>query len=79
MYIRDELASVARPVRELKGFQKVWLDPGEEKEVSFVITEDMLKFHDINMNYRAEEGNFTIFIGGDSRTGNAGQFKLSER
>ena len=76
LYIRDEVATVARPVRELKGFQKVYLEPGEEKEISFAITEEMLKFHDINMNYVAESGEFTLFIGGDSRTRNRAEFTL---
>lgn len=76
LYIRDEAATVARPVRELKGFQKVYLEPGEEKEISFVITEEMLKFHDIDMNYVAEAGEFTLFIGGDSRTRNRAGFTL---
>lgn len=79
MYIRDDAGSVARPIRELKGFQKVWLDPGEEKEISFVITEDMLKFHDIDMNYKAEEGSFTIFAGGDSTAENQAEFVLLDK
>ena len=76
MYIRDDVGSVARPIRELKGFQKLWLNAGEEKEVSFTITEDMLKFHDINMNNIAEAGKFTVFIGSDSRTQNQAEFVL---
>lgn len=79
MYIRDDAGSVVRPVRELKGFQKVWLDPGEEKEISFVITEDMLKFHDIDMNYKAEEGSFTVFAGGDSTAENQAEFVLLDK
>ena len=76
MYIRDDCGSVARPVRELKGFEKIWLEPGEEKEVSFSITEEILKFHDINMNYTAEKGSFTVFIGSDSDTNNQKKFEL---
>lgn len=76
MYLRDDVGSVARPVRELKGFQKLWLDAGEEGEVSFAITEDMLKFYDIDMNKLAEPGKFTVFIGGDSRTQNQAAFIL---
>lgn len=79
MYIRDDAGSVVRPVRELKGFQKVWLDPGEEKEISFVITEDMLKFYDIDMNYKAEEGSFTVFAGGDSTAENQAEFVLLDK
>ena len=77
LYIRDEVASVARPVRELRGFRKVYLKPGEEKEISFTVTEEMLKFHDINMNYVAEAGEFTLFIGSDSRTQNRAVFTMT--
>lgn len=76
MYIRDDKASVVRPVRELKGFRKVWLGPGEEKEVTFDITEDMLRFHNINMDYTAEAGSFTVYIGADSATENQAVFDL---
>ena len=76
LYIRDDKGSVVRPVRELKGFEKITLEEGEEKEVSFVITEDMLKFHDINMDFVAEAGTFTVYIGGDSNTQNQASFKL---
>lgn len=76
LYIRDEEGSVVRPVRELRGFEKLWLDPGEEKEIRFTITEDMLKFHDINMNYTAEPGRFTVFVGDSSRTRNQTEFCL---
>lgn len=76
LYIRDDCGSVARPVRELKGFEKIWLEPGEEKKVSFSITEEILKFHDINMNYTAEKGSFTVFIGSDSDTDNQKKFML---
>lgn len=76
LYITDVEASVARPVRELKGFEKIWLMPGEEKEITFAITEDMLKFHDINMNYCAEKGKFTVCVGFDSDTQNQAEFEL---
>lgn len=68
MYIRDDKASVVRPVRELKGFSKVWLDAGEEKDVCFTVTEEMLRFHNIDMDYTVEPGSFTVFVGSDSTT-----------
>lgn len=74
LYIRDDAGSVVRPVRELRGFRKVWLEPGQEQEVSFAITEELLKFHDIHMEYKAEPGSFTIFAGDDSRTQNQAAF-----
>lgn len=76
LYIRDEAASVARPGRELKAFAKVALKPGERREVRFEITEEMLRFHDIDMRFVSEPGAFTAFIGTDSRTENGARFTL---
>jgi len=67
MYIRDVVSSVTRPVKELKGFEKVTLRPGETKKVAFDITPDSLAFYDINMNYVVEPGEFTIMVGNSSR------------
>ncbi|MCR4655617.1 MAG: beta-glucosidase BglX [Lachnospiraceae bacterium] len=81
LYIHDEFASAARPVRELKGFQKVFLKPGEEKKIEFEITEDMLCFWGEDpskgMTFGAEKGDFTVFIGLSSDTGNKASFSLS--
>ena len=76
MYIRDEYASVARPVRELKGFTKIELEPGEERAAVFDINEDMLRFTGADDVYRAEEGMFTVYIGNDSTTENEAKFEL---
>lgn len=76
LYIRDDAGSVVRPVRELRGFQKLWLEPEEEREIRFEITAELLKFHDIHMKYQAEPGSFTVFIGNDSRTQNQAAFTL---
>ena len=67
MYIRDAVSSVTRPVKELKGFQKVTLRPGEKKTVTFDITPDLLAFYDVNMKYVVEPGEFFIMIGNSSR------------
>jgi len=67
MYIRDVVSSVTRPVKELKGFQKVTLRPGESKTVTFEITPELLAFYDINMKYVVEPGDFTIMVGNSSR------------
>lgn len=67
MYIRDVVSSVTRPVKELKGFQKVTLRPGEKKTVSFDVTPDLLAFYDINMKYVVEPGEFFIMVGNSSR------------
>ena len=67
LYIRDLVGSITRPVRELKGFNKIFLRAGESKTVSFKITPDLLRFYDYNLNYIAEPGDFDIMIGGDSQ------------
>jgi len=67
LYIRDMLSSVARPVMELKGFQRVHLKAGETKTVSFVITPEMLSMLDINLKQVVEPGDFRIMIGASSR------------
>lgn len=76
LYIRDLVGSVTRPVRELKGFKRVTLQPGESTEVGFTITEAMLRFHDIRMNYVSEPGAFEVFIGPDCQTENKAGFQL---
>jgi beta-glucosidase len=67
MYMRDAVSSVTRPVKELKGFQKVTLPPGEKKTVTFDITPDLLAFYDVNMKYVVEPGEFFIMVGNSSR------------
>jgi beta-glucosidase len=67
LYIRDQFSSVTRPVKELKGFTKVSLRPGESKTVALEITPESLAFHDIDMNYTVEPGEFEILVGNSSR------------
>ena len=67
LYIRDELASVARPVMELKGIERVSLQPGEKKQVRFKIHADLLKMYNENMEHVVEPGTFRIMIGSSSR------------
>ena len=67
MYIRDLVSSVTRPVKELKGFQKISLQPGETQTVAFTISWDSLAFYDIDMKYTVEPGQFEIMIGSSSR------------
>lgn len=76
LYIRDKVASVSRPVKEHKGFEKICLKPGEEKTVEFVITEDMLRFTTINNVYESEPGSFDVFVGNSSATDNKAEFIL---
>lgn len=65
-YIRDVKGTCVRPVKELKGFEKIELDAGEEKTVSFEITEEMLKYWNRDLKFVAEKGEFQVFIGKDS-------------
>ncbi|MBN2588550.1 MAG: glycoside hydrolase family 3 C-terminal domain-containing protein [Sedimentisphaerales bacterium] len=67
MYIRDKISSVTRPVKELKGFKRITLEPGKSKTVNFEITPELLSFYDINMEYTVEPGEFEIMIGNSSR------------
>lgn len=67
MYVRDLVSSVTRPIKELKGFQKVSLQPGETKAVEFDITPESLAFYDVDMKYLVEPGEFEILIGNSSR------------
>jgi len=65
-YIRDLVGSVTRPVKELKGFQKMELNPGESRTVAFTLTPDKLAFHRIDMSFGTEPGEFLVFVGGNS-------------
>jgi beta-glucosidase len=67
LYIRDLVASVVRPVKELKGFQKIMLKKGESKTISFTLTANDLKFFNDQLQYIFEPGDFKLFIGGNSR------------
>jgi beta-glucosidase len=67
LYIRDLVSSVTRPIKELKGFRKVHLQPGETATVTLDITPDSLAFYDVNMKYVVEHGDFEIMVGNSSR------------
>ncbi len=67
LYTQDLVGSITRPLKELKGFQKISLNPGESKTVTFKITEEDLKFYNATLKYLAEPGDFKVFIGGNSR------------
>ncbi|MCF8381269.1 MAG: beta-glucosidase BglX [Bacteroidales bacterium] len=67
LYIRDLVGSVTRPVLELKAFQKISLEPGEKKELEFILKENDLRFWNIDMKHVAEAGDFKLFIGPDSK------------
>jgi len=76
MYLQDVTASLSRPVKELKGFNKVHLKPGETQTVSFPIDVNALKFWNQKLQYVAEPGKFNVFIGLDSARVKQGEFEL---
>lgn len=76
LYTRQMVGSVTRPVKELKGFQKIFLKAGEIKQVSFTITADDLKFYNSDLKYVYEPGDFKIFIGTNSRDVKEANFTL---
>jgi len=67
MYVRDLVSSVTRPIKELKGFKKISLKPGEMQTVALDITPESLAFYDINMKFVVEPGDFEIMVGNSSR------------
>jgi beta-glucosidase len=66
LYIRDVLASIARPVKELKGFERVTLQPGETRHVTFTLTQRELGFHNQEMRFVVEPGTFNVTVGTSS-------------
>ena len=67
LYIRDLVSSVTRPVKELKGFERITLQPGETRTVRLEITPDRLAFWNIDMEFVVEPGDFEIMVGPNSR------------
>lgn len=76
MYIHDEYSKSTRPVKELKGFQQIELDPGESKVVTFDITPETLKYYNHDLEYVCEPGNFDVQIGPNSRNVKEARFML---
>jgi len=76
LYTRDLVGSITRPVKELKGFNKIELKAGETKTVTFTISVNDLKFYNSDLKFVAEPGDFKIFIGGNSRDVKEAAFKL---
>ena len=76
LYTHDVVASVTRPLKELKGFRKVFIAKGETKKINFEITEKDLRFYNGNLDFNSESGDFQFFIGGNAREGVSGNFCL---
>ncbi|WP_460614321.1 beta-glucosidase BglX [Hymenobacter seoulensis] len=77
LYIRDMVGSISRPVKELKGFQKVMLKRGESRTLTFRLTPEDLKFYNTDLKFVAEPGDFHVFVGGNSRDVQMASFKLA--
>lgn len=76
LYIRDLVASVTQPVKELRGFQKIFLKKGESREISFTLTVDDLKLYNKDMQWVSEPGDFMVMVGGNSRDLKEASFTL---
>ena len=76
LYIRDLVGSVTRPLKELKGFEKIRLQPGEKKTVTFRIDASMLRFYDHDLNFVCEPGDFEVMVGGNSQDVQTARFTL---
>lgn len=79
LYIHDKVASVTRPVKELKGFQKIFLQPGESKQVRFKIDSNLLAFYNSRLEWSAEAGEFDLMIGTNSEEGKSVSFSLQSK
>ena len=78
LYIQDLVGSIARPVKELKGFKQITLAPGESRAVTFTITAKDLAFYRLDMSYESEAGSFKLYIGGASDAVKMAEFSLSD-
>lgn len=78
LYIRDLVGSITRPVKELKGFRKIFLKAGEQKEVNFILTENELKFYNDKLEFVSEPGDFKVFVGNSSENVKESSFKLAK-
>ena len=77
LYLRDMVASTTRPIIELKGFELVELQPGETKQVSFTISNELLEFYNASREWASEPGEFKVMIGGNSRDLKTESFRLN--
>lgn len=77
LYIRDIVGSTTRPVKELKGFQKIFLEPGQSEVVRFKIAPEMLRYYNYDLQFVAEPGDFEVMIGPNSRDVKSARFTLN--
>ena len=79
LYIRDLVGSTTRPVKELKGFERIYLQPGQTRTVTFKIAPEMLKFYDYDLQYVIEPGDFQVMIGSNSRDVKSAAFTVTSK
>ena len=79
LYIRDLVGSTTRPVKELKGFERIYLQPGQTRTVTFKIAPEMLKFYDYDLQYVIEPGDFHVMIGSNSRDVKTAAFTVTSK
>jgi beta-glucosidase len=79
LYVRDPVASMTRPVKELKGFQRLTLPPGEKRRVDFTLTSEHLSFWNRDMRLVVEPGEFRVMVGSNSRDVIEAKFEVVER
>ena len=78
LYVRDLVGNVTRPVKELKGFKRVRVEPGQTIRIGFVLQADDLAFYGRDMKLRVEPGEFHAWIGGSSATDLRTEFRIAE-
>ncbi|MYL71689.1 beta-glucosidase BglX [Halobacillus litoralis] len=76
LYVRDLVGEVVRPLKELKDFEKIYLHPGEQKDVHFTLTEEQLRYYHANMEHKSDAGEFEVFVGPNSRDVKSSSFSL---
>ncbi len=77
LYTQDHVGEVVRPLKELKGFQRIKLEPGESREVQFLLTEEQLRYHHADLEFKSDSGKFTVYVGTNSKECLAESFHLS--
>lgn len=78
LYVRDLVGEVVRPLKELKDFEKVFLNPGDSKVVNFTVTEDQLRYYHANLEHKSDAGEFEVFVGPNSRDAKSERFILDQ-
>lgn len=78
LYVRDLVGDVVRPLKELKGFRKVMLQPGETQEIIFTLCEEQLRYHHADLEYKSDAGKFMVYVGPNSRDVQELQFTLEK-